>query len=225
MGMLELPYHPLPFSATGEDLQPALLPATPDCPHAIILIPGIRSEHDVMRGEETQLIGCDVHKDTTRLFICPGTHSKHIAVIRGEAVGFQTFMTGEFFALLSRHSILAASVENPGNSREPAFLAGVDAAQKSGLLNTAFSVRTNQLLAKWPKTDNYQYLSGLLIGEELKALTARPLTVVAAEPLLGSYLAALGHLGFKDVTPVDAGQALVQGHCRLFERHAAGLKI
>ncbi len=240
IGMLELPYHPLPFSTTGADLTPAILPATPDLPHPIILVPGIRSENDLMRGEETQLIGCDVDPDEAGFFIFPGTHSKHIRVLCGQAVDFNTFMTGEFFALLTRHSILAASVENGGHSndsggsRGPAFLAGVDAAQQSGLLNSAFSVRTRQLLAKWSETDNYQYLSGLLIGEELKGLTARsptgqppnkqPLTLVAAEPLLGSYRAALSRLGFTDVKVVNADQALVQGHRRLFERHAGRLK-
>ena len=223
IGMLDLPYHPLPFSVTGEDLQPAILPATADFPQAIVLMPGIRSENDVMRGEETQLIGCHVDDDATRLFIFPGTHSKHIGVIRGEVVNFQTFMTGEFFALLSRHSILSASVEDSGNSRSPAFFAGVDAAKRSGLLNSAFSVRTNQLFAKWSKPDNYQYLSGLLIAEELKGLTEKSLTLVAGEPLLGSYQVALRRLGFNYLT-IDADQALVQGHYRLFERHAAGLK-
>src|ERR1700722_20408893 len=47
IGMLELPYHPLPFSLSGEDLEPALLPATTDFPHAIMLVPGARSADDV----------------------------------------------------------------------------------------------------------------------------------------------------------------------------------
>src|ERR1700722_13794808 len=55
IGMLDLPYHPLPFSVTGEDLQPAILPATADFPQAIVLMPGIRSENDVMRGEEEKV--------------------------------------------------------------------------------------------------------------------------------------------------------------------------
>jgi 2-dehydro-3-deoxygalactonokinase len=223
IGMLELPYHSLPFNVTGEDLHPAILPATPDFPQGIVLMPGICSENDVMRGEETQLIGCYLDKEATDLFVFPGTHSKHIHVFCGQAVHIKTFMTGEFFALLSRQSILAASIEDSGNSRGPAFFAGVDAAQRSGLLNSAFSVRTNQLFAKWSKTDNYQYLSGLLIGEELKGLTIKSLTLVAGEPLLGSYRVALRRLGVKDVTLVDADQALVQGHCRLFERFAGGI--
>lgn len=212
IGMLELPYHPLPFLVSGEDLRPSVLPSTPDFPHVLLLVPGIRSVDDVMRGEETQLIGCGV---ISGLCIFPGTHSKHIVVQDGRAVDFSTFMTGEFFGLLSRQSILAASVAEGEGSAE-AFLAGVDDARGSGLLHSAFAVRTNQLFGRFSKTDNYQYLSGLLIGEELKGLDRQPVTLVAVPPLQEAYALALRQLGFTDVAHVDAGKALAEGHRRIY---------
>ena len=217
-GMLELPYHPLPFSLSGEDLEPAMLPATADFPHAIILVPGVRSADDVMRGEETQLIGC-APPPTERLFIFPGTHSKHIVVRGDQAVAFKTFMTGEVFGLLSKQSVLAASVEESVFSFF-AFWAGIDAAKHSGILHSAFSVRTNELLGQFPKAHNYHYLSGLLIGEELKDLPKQPVTLVAVAPMLRSYELALKRLGFEDIEIIDADEALVDGHCRLFARYA-----
>jgi 2-dehydro-3-deoxygalactonokinase len=234
IGMLELPYHPLPFSLSGEDLEPALLPATTDFPHAIMLVPGVRSADDVMRGEETQLIGCtglalrEERSQRTspppegRLFIFPGTHSKHIVAIRGQAVALSTYMTGEFFSLLSKQSILAASVEASPLSIT-AFTAGIDAARKTSILHNAFLVRTNQLFGNFSKADNYHYLSGLLIGEELKALNKLlPLTLVAVEPVLRSYQLALARLGFNAVEIIDADRALVEGHCHIYERHVRG---
>jgi 2-dehydro-3-deoxygalactonokinase len=239
IGMMELPYHPLPFLVSGEDLQPAVFPATPAFPHVLYLVPGVRSDHDVMRGEETQLIGCGA---TSGLFIFPGTHSKHIVVQEGRAVGFTTFMTGEFFGLLSRQSILAASVAegdpsdlrrpsdlgapSPSDLRRPpdlgarpiaAFLAGVDAARRSGLLHSAFTVRTNQLFGQFSKTDNYQFLSGLVIGEELKGLAPQPVVLVAVPPLRHAYAAALQRIGFTEVEHIDADGAVVAGHRRIFE--------
>jgi 2-dehydro-3-deoxygalactonokinase len=213
IGMLELPYHPLPFLVSGEDLRPAVIPATPAFPHVLYLVPGVRSDHDVMRGEETQLIGCGA---ASGLFIFPGTHSKHIVVQEGRAVGFTTFMTGEFFGLLSRQSILAASVAE-GEGSGKAFLAGADAARRSGLLHSAFTVRTNQLFGQFSKTDNYQFLSGLVIGEELKGLDPQPVVLVAVPPLQHAYAAALQRIGFTEVEHIDADRAVVAGHRRIFE--------
>ena len=213
IGMSELPYHPLPFLVSGEDLRPEVVPATPAFPHILFLVPGVRSDNDVMRGEETQLIGCGA---ASGLFIFPGTHSKQIVVREGHAVGFTTFMTGEFFGLLSRQSILAASVDEGGGSGE-AFLAGVDAARGSGLLHSAFTVRTNHLFGRFPKTDNYQFLSGLMIGEELKGLAPQPVVLVAVPPLRHAYAAALQRIGFTEVEHIDADRAVVEGHLRIFE--------
>jgi 2-dehydro-3-deoxygalactonokinase len=221
IGMLELPYHPLPFSLSGEDLEPALLPATTDFPHTILLVPGIRSADDVMRGEETQLIGCGQgtrQPGEERLFIFPGTHSKHVVVRGDQAISFKTFMTGEVFGLLSKQSVLATSVEESVFSFV-AFWAGIDAAQHSGILHSAFSVRTNELFGLFPKAHNYHYLSGLLIGEELKDLPKQPVTLVAVAPILRSYELTLKRLGFDLIEIIDADRALVEGHCRLFDRY------
>lgn len=66
-----------------------------------------------MRGEETQLIGCIQDDDQTisdRMFILPGTHSKHILVRNQQITAFKTYMTGEISDLLSNKSILKNSL-------------------------------------------------------------------------------------------------------------------
>ena len=223
MGIRELPYHPLPFDVTGVDLRLSVLPATLDFPHTILLVPGIRSHDDVIRGEETQLIGCraPVEKEE-RVFIFPGTHSKHITVRDGQAVGFTTYMTGEFFDLLAQKSLLAVSVARPGSKAlTTAFYAGIDATRNSSILHSAFSVRTNQLFKRLVKEDNYQYLSGMLIGEELKGVGYRPITLVSSGALLSSYQAALQYLGVPPIQTIDADNALIRGHVILSRLAAA----
>ncbi len=182
IGMLELPYQPVPFGATGEDLIHTEIPAFGDLMHRILLVSGVRTATDVMRGEETQLIGCLSPGDKgERIYIFPGTHSKHVRVKDGHALDFTTYMTGEFFQLLSTKSILAGSVASPVAQTSlppsfkplpPAFKKGVEDSRQSGLLHNAFLVRTNQLFGAWSKEENYYYLSGLLIGEELRYLVA-----------------------------------------------------
>ncbi|HXB93885.1 MAG TPA: 2-dehydro-3-deoxygalactonokinase [Puia sp.] len=219
LGIQELPYHLLPFDVSGADLGPTVLPPTLDFPHAMLLIPGIRSYDDVMRGEETQLIGCQPPREKDeRMYIFPGTHSKHILVREGRAIGFRTYMTGEFFSLLTQKSLLALSVGKPAHpSLTTAFYAGIDAARGSTILHSAFSVRTNQLFKRLSKEDNYQYLSGLLIAEELKSLGPRPVTLVATAHLLASYQAALQYLGGPPAQTMDADLALVRGHGIVWE--------
>ncbi len=230
IGMLELPYLPLPFSLSGEDLTPTVLAATADFPHTVLLVPGLRSADDVMRGEETQLVGCGpasraAFVDREGLFIFPGTHSKHIVVESGKAVAFKTYMTGEIFGLLARHSILAASVDaTAAEGVSSAFYAGIDAAGASGLLHGAFSVRTNQLFKVFSLKDNYHYLSGLLVGEELKMLDSPKVTLIVGPFLRSSYQAALEYLGYTTIEVIDADLALVAGHCLVYERYRGGLK-
>src|SRR6185312_13329821 len=97
-----------------------------------LLIPGVRTEEDMMRGEEVQVIGANARgEEGDATIILPGTHSKHVNVERGQAVTLKTFMSGEFFELLARHSILAHSVDDGLASNQPgadaAFIEGVEA--------------------------------------------------------------------------------------------------
>lgn len=222
VGMMELPYHPVPYHVSGSDLLRVALPATDAFPHSILLISGVRTAHDVMRGEEVQLAGCSGSKEVEEgLYLFPGTHSKHVLVKEGKVIDFSTYMTGEFFHLLSAKSILAASVA-AGDADPvmalPAFQQGVKDSRHAPLLHSAFLVRTNQLLGGWTKEDNYHYLSGLVIGEELGYLAGSytPLTLVCTGRLKENYSMACQVLGITaDV--IDADQALVRGHCRLLE--------
>ena len=215
IGMAELPYKPLPFAADGTDLLTKTIAATADFKHATLLVSGVRSDDDVMRGEETQLVGCQFENTVeNQLFLHPGTHAKHISVRNGQAVAMITYMTGEFFALLTTRSILAASVEEGGKLNEGAnrhwFEQGVRASQHVNLLHNAFLVRTNDLFKKAGKQENYFYLSGLLIGSECRDLLAclpARITLAGEPTLVASYNAALHILGIAGHCPVQTKTA------------------
>ncbi len=91
-----------------------------------------------------------------------------------QAVDFKTYMTGEFFSLLSKNSILSNNVEESDDSLEgddlKNFEEGVENSLKHNLLHTSFLARTNGLFNRNTKKENYYCLSGLLIGTELKDL-------------------------------------------------------
>lgn len=202
-GWQEAPYCPCPagFAELGQHL----LWLQPD---RIALVPGLSclgqdtlQTPDVMRGEEVQIFGALqlAGRDTATL-VLPGTHSKWAQVQGGSVTQFQTFMTGEVFALMSQHSILGKTLDLTGAFDESAFLQGVDQSQQAGsVLNKLFAVRTLGLFERLAAVALPSYLSGLLIGEELhhpRASTpAEPVLLIGNDALTLRYTLALKHLG------------------------------
>ena len=216
IGMAELPYKALPFATDGSDLLTKIIGPTADFKHPTLLISGVKSADDVMRGEETQLVGCLFENSAIeQLFLHPGTHAKHVTVQRGQAVALKTYMTGELFSLLSTKGILATSVEEGGELTEGNnlhwFEKGVQESQQANLLHSAFLVRTNDLFGKASMRENYFYLSGLLIGSECRDLLAHlpaQITLAGEPTLLALYAAALRELGIAAKCPIQIKTAI-----------------
>ncbi len=177
---------------------------------ALWLVPGLRdtgsgSVPDVMRGEETQLAALlDDLPGGPHLVCLPGTHSKWVSARDGRIQRIATSMTGELFAVLRQHSILGRLMA-AGDARTDihAFDAGLRrSADPGGLLHHLFGVRTAGLFGQFSESALPSYLSGLLIGHELRAAnlfsrSPRPAQVhlVGHERLLASYAHALTTLG------------------------------
>ncbi|MGV3502254.1 MAG: 2-dehydro-3-deoxygalactonokinase [Adhaeribacter sp.] len=230
IGMQELPYQSLPFATDGSGLATRQLPPSTAFPHPILLISGVKSEKDVMRGEETQLIGVLSEAgqgEHDGIYIFPGTHAKHLEVQANQVVGFHTYMTGEFFELLARHSILSATVTaSEGQASQTAsFQQGVRDARDSNLLHAAFLVRTNNLFGRYSREENFSYLSGLLIGTELQQLLRQPgrnLYLCGGSRLQAHYqqaLEALGLAGHLQAFPASwVDEAVIRGQSRILAR-------
>jgi 2-dehydro-3-deoxygalactonokinase len=225
IGMKELPYKELPVFTDGTNLFTDTIPATENFTHDIVLVSGVRTENDVIRGEEIQLAGALQHSHTEQLVIFPGTHSKHILVANAQIQTITTYMTGEFFELLSQKSILAGSVEPDAGAADgqgkEAFRKGVEAGRDHSLLHSSFRVRTNQLFGHLSKTENYSWLSGLLIGTEMKELVGRdvPVMIVAGSDMQTRYTLAAEMLGLQQPAFADLNQAILQGHTAIYKIH------
>lgn len=190
-GWREMPYLDLPAGAA--QLGDALGSVRAADGMDVHLIPGLHDPRgpDVMRGEETQLIGALALRPelaATSTFILPGTHSKWAVVRDGAVTGFRTLMTGELFAVLRQHSILGATGVDAADDAK-AFARGVVAARDSGAagaLSRLFSTRALMLGGALPPASVPDYLSGLLIGEEFRAALADGLARRDAPlPLIG----------------------------------------
>lgn len=228
IGFVDIPYNAVPFSVDGTGIQTAFIAAAKTFEHDVWVVSGLKTEDDVMRGEETQLMGCIQAGETVtnELFIFPGTHSKHIIVKNNHVVDFKTYMTGEVFALLTQYSILRNAVEksipNGVTADTKSFITGVKDAISSNLLHSIFKVRTNQLFDFYKKTENYNYLSGLLIGAELNDLVgseAKMIHLVCGRELGRYYRLALLELfpskSIKTFPYQQADEATVMGHLKI----------
>jgi len=225
LGMIDLPYKELPFSTDGSDLITKLVEAGDNFKHDVIFISGAKTDGDVMRGEETQLVGCFPGQQE-QVFIFPGTHSKHVTVRNGKIVDIKTYMTGEFFELLSVKSILSASVERTSDlnneKNKEAFEAGVKESLHSNLLNNSFKVRTNHLFHKLTPRENYHYLSGLLIGTEIKEIAnSAPGITLVSNPYLHSHYEIAFRLVMNKTRSLkiqNADEAIVAGQLKISSR-------
>ncbi len=207
-GWLEAPYVSCPAGLA--EVVKNLCSLEMQARRKVWFVPGVmrRAEDntpDVMRGEETQIFGA-VQDDSKRCsFILPGTHSKWALVEKGRIVWFATFMTGELFDVLCKHSILGRLMEEGGQD-DDTFLMGLECSAEgmnsnAGLLNKLFSVRSRGLFEEIPKTGLQSYLSGLLIGAEVTEAARRIkdktlMRLIGDSRLLKLYAKALEFFGW-----------------------------
>jgi len=201
-GWREAPYVPCP--AGGAELAASVI-AVPFEGASVRLVPGVSALDaagvpEVMRGEETQIMGVLGAPGMDGLVCLPGSHSKWVEVRNGRIAGFATHLTGEGFAALRGHTILGRMMREG-----PADIDGFDrglarAGEPGGLLHHLFGVRTLGLTGRLAETAAAAYLSGLLIGHELRAALGSDagglvVDLIGAPALCDLYARGIGALG------------------------------
>lgn len=229
-GWQEAAYLPCPAGAAE------LARALADVPFEgaqVKLVPGLSNTDpagvpEVMRGEETQLVGALARIGDSGLACLPGSHAKWARIVEGQIAGYTTHLTGEAYAALRGHTILGRMMRD-GPTDFSAFDAGVArAADPGGLLHHLFGVRTLGLFGRLSESAAASYLSGLLIGHEVRAamppadgplaneLAGRPkVHLIGAPELCALYARAIGAAGGRavehDADAAARGLALIGG--------------
>lgn len=189
------------------------------------IVPGVSlltdTRADVMRGEEMQVLGAIAagFAPADALFSQPGTHNKWIACAAARIVDVTTVMTGELFALLKDHGILAGMLDGPTTDGTP-FREGLARGAGARDLGAAlFEVRASVLLHRRAPEDAAAFASGVLIGADVGArdLTGRTVYLLAEGALADLYRIAIETRG-GTVVPVDSTAAFIGGihHLRAF---------
>lgn len=218
-GWLEAPYIDAPTALAA--LAAQAVPVVGDRP--VFILPGLAQRDpaapDVMRGEETQLLGVVALGDASGLVCMPGTHSKWVVLEDGRVERFSTFMTGDLFAAVAEHSILklALSGERRVEPSDPVFAQAAKTAFEKPQEATArlFTVRAGPLLDLGDPAHAAALLSGELIGLELAGARSRfglpdEVVLVGSGSLGQLYRAALEATGVR-VREIDADSAVRSG--------------
>jgi 2-dehydro-3-deoxygalactonokinase len=218
-GWVETPYRNVPAGVS--DLASALV-EVPFEAADVRLVPGLKDDTgpmpDVLRGEEVQVLGAMARLGIeSGCFVLPGTHSKWVSVESGRITGFATYMTGETYDAMRRHTILGRLMGEGDGARE-AFDEGVREGARHGtpgaLLNRLFGVRTAGLFDRFAPADLPEYLSGLLIGAEIadqKGKDVRGLVhIIASSTLTERYRVAAETLGVTTHTAPE--DCVADGH-------------
>lgn len=217
-GWVEAPYRACP--ATAHDIASAMQNVDIGNGRIAHIIPGcsfrdVSNTPDVMRGEETLALGaaCD-----NGLVILPGTHSKWVRMERGVIAEFATFMTGEIYAALLNHTLLGTLKTEPADPS--GFAKGLASAKRSGgLTHQAFAARTSVLLGDMDGAEVASFLSGLVIGSEIRSGLERfqgheTLTLVAEGQIAEFYVEAFASFS-RRVNVVAPEPCLIAGLNRI----------
>lgn len=214
-GWFLAPYARCP--AGPAEIAAALLPVDLGGGGRGFVVPGLRTAAgdatDVMRGEETHLLGSGV---VDGLVCLPGTHCKWARMEGGRITGFASFLTGEMHALLREHSMVGRPASEPPDPKGFALgLADAETGSSGGLLNELFRARASTIVGEIASDRLGPYLSGLLTGHEVAGalrLFGRPesVTVVADPPRADLYRQALARHGI-GFTTVGQEETLLAG--------------
>ena len=220
-GWKEAPYVPTPAGAT--EIAAALVEIEFDWAK-VKLVPGVSGADEsgtaeVMRGEETQVLGVLPMLGEGAVCCLPGTHSKWVQVNDGRIASFSTHMSGEVYAALRGSTILGRMMRDGPADGAP-FDAGVRrSSEPGGLLHHLFGVRALGLSGRLAETDAPAYLSGIVIGHEIRAALREGGTVVhviGAPDLTALYARAISACGGfperHDGEAAARGLALIGAH-------------
>jgi 2-dehydro-3-deoxygalactonokinase len=216
-GWVEAPYLPCP--AGPAELATALT-VVPFEGARVRLVPGVSGADasgvpEVMRGEETQIAGVLDAIGAEGMVCLPGSHSKWVRVAQGRIAGYTTHLTGEAFAALAGHTILGRMMQ-PDAKDDAAFDRGVArSGETGGLLHHLFGVRTLGLMGQLAESGTASYLSGLLIGHEIRAASQGNASVhlIGSAALCALYARAIAALG--GTARIEDEEAAARGLARI----------
>ena len=226
-GLCQIPHLPLP--AGGRELHERMHRVVLEeiSPIPFFFIPGLKSqgkleEADVMRGEETEVLGLWQGGEDI-LYVLPGTHSKHITLDpAGQVRQFCTLMTGELFAAVSGYTVLKDALSLEEEARKEDLGRGAAYAKTHGINEALFKTRVLKNLLGASGQEAYGFLLGAVLSAEVEAILAAPQSTVVIGGQ-GQMRRALGQLlqgkgkTLRLLSDQEVAESVFLGACRIYE--------
>lgn len=195
-----------------------------------VFLPGVRvngaslEEADLMRGEETELMGIGVG-GASCAYLLPGSHSKMVLIdAEGRIVSFSTMLTGEMIDALSRHTILKSAIDLTVDTIEPSALwEGFSYCREHGINEALFKVRVLEKVFQADPIRRYNFFLGLILCDEILRLTktsAEKFIIGGKKQLKEATAHLLGRVSDKEViclSEEEVANSTAIGAMRIYE--------
>ncbi len=197
----------------------------------IVFIPGVKvsdgtlQNTDMMRGEETELIGLAEYGYNECIYVLPGSHSKIIRVDScGRISDFSTMLTGEMIAALSGATILKDAVSlNQSETDDEFLIKGYDYCSRSGINEALFKIRVLKNMFGATEKEVYSFFIGVVLQAEISKIAdtdVKKIIIGGKEQIKNAMYRLLRHSCDKEVILVSdemADSAPSLGMIRIYE--------
>jgi 2-dehydro-3-deoxygalactonokinase len=177
-GLCNLPHIKTPagINELHENMYETRIDEISDIP--FVFIRGVKTDTeemdalDMMRGEETELMGIINEEYGECVYILPGSHSKIIKTDKeSKIVAFSTMLTGEMIASLSQGTILKDAVDlSVSEINREYLLKGYDYAKSAGINKALFKVRILKNIFGCSKEEIYSFFMGIVLCDEIEVI-------------------------------------------------------
>lgn len=229
MGLCPLPHLPAPagIAELHGAMHKTLLPEISEIPFVFmrgVKLTGKTLEGcDMMRGEETELMGIDAGRDA--LVILPGSHSKLIRTdVCGRISHFETLLTGEMMWALAKETILKDAFEFGSCVLSPeSLLAGYRYAKEHGINAALFKVRVLRNLCGGSEDDAYSFFMGVTLADEIdEVIKFAPSRIViggrkAIREAMALLLASVTEIPVRVLSDDEVTLSVSRGMIRIYE--------
>ena len=177
-GLCNLPHIKTPagINELHENMYETRIDEISDIP--FVFIRGVKTDTDdmdaldMMRGEETELMGIINEEYGECVYILPGSHSKIIKTDKeSKIVAFSTMLTGEMIGALSQGTILKDAVDlSVSEINREYLLKGYDYAKTAGINKALFKVRILKNIFGCSKEEIYSFFMGIVLCDEIEVI-------------------------------------------------------
>lgn len=182
---------------------------------------------DMMRGEETELLGLTDKAENNCLYVLLGTHSKMIRTDRlGRITEIKTALSGDMISAITEQTILKNSVSLKAHNINIEYLIkGYECAKDLGISGALFKVRIIDKVLGVTQEACYNFFLGAIFQGEIQNIiktSVQKVVISGKKELRSPFSALLSNNTDKEIIEIEdsiADNATALGAMRLYQEY------